>query len=96
MNRRLCLAAAAATSLLLTGCGVHGQNKPERINEPSQSPTPTPSLQQSTCPTPRTTPPTAHLTPPVVPPSAASTTPTADTCQPTTATSATPTSPVSS
>lgn len=60
MNARPVLALAAA--LLLSGCGVRSQSKPEKIDTPASSPTPTPTIQRSACPS--TTPPTPIATRP--------------------------------
>jgi hypothetical protein len=44
-----------AAAVLLASCGVRGQAKPEKIDTPASSPTPTPTIQHSTCPNPAPT-----------------------------------------
>lgn len=44
------LASTVAVAILLSSCGVRSQAKPEKIDTPASSPTPTPTIQHSTCP----------------------------------------------
>ena len=60
MNGARRVATAAVVAALLSGCGVRGQAKPEKIEQPTKSPTPTPSIERSICPSPTPTSTTAR------------------------------------
>lgn len=49
------LLGSLAAAVLLAGCGVRSQAKPEKIDTPASSPTPTPTIQHSSCPNPEPT-----------------------------------------
>ena len=61
MNGARRVATAAVVAALLSGCGVRGQAKPDKVEQPTKSPTPTPSIERSICPSPT---PTSAMTQP--------------------------------